>query len=95
MSTIPFTQYLRPNGRREAVTIDRPDHIAKAADNIREHGFRFECEVLMDGTASFTISDDDGDYAIETCPNGPQVPATVDALICNFDLARAIKQRGF
>lgn len=93
MANIFFTQYLRPNGRKESVMIDRPEYIAKAADFIRSNGFRFEVEELMDGTASFTISDDDGDYHIKLCPNGSAVPAIVDELIKTFDLGAAIKRR--
>lgn len=93
MATVPFVQYLRPDGRRSAVAIDRPDSIAKAADMIRSHGFRFECEQLTTGEVSFTISDDDDDYAFELSGNGPDVPGAVDRLITQFDLAAALKRR--
>lgn len=92
-SSIYFTQYLRPDGRKQAVRIERPDHIAKSADFIRSNGFKFECEELANGICSFTISDEFEDYAIQTCPNGPDVPATVDELIKSFDMGAAIKRR--
>lgn len=93
MANIYFTQYLRPDGRKSAVKIDRPDHIAKAADFIRSNGFRFEIEELTTGEVSMTISDDHDDYHRMLCPNGPEVPATVDELVKTFDLADAIKRR--
>lgn len=94
MPNVLFTQYLRPNGRRTHVMIDRPDYIAKAADFIRAQGFRFEMEELSDGvTVSMTISDDDGDYHFKVCQNGPGIPASVDELIKTFDMAKAKKQR--
>lgn len=93
MATIPFIQYLRPDGRPTPVAIDRPEHIAKAADNIRAHGFRFECEMLATGYVSFTISDEFDDYAIKVCMNGPTVPGTVDSLISSFNLGEALKAR--
>lgn len=94
MAKIHFIQYLRPRGQKSHVSIERPDHIAKAADNIVEHGFRFECEVLSNGMASLTISDDFDDYGHElVSANSPAVPAAVDKLVTNFDLAAAIKHR--
>lgn len=93
MANIYFTQYLRPHGERKLIWIDRPDHIAKAATVITEHGFRFECEELTTGDVSMTISDDFGDYAHELSPNGPEVPTSVDKLITGFDLAVALKCR--
>ncbi|QIG73291.1 hypothetical protein EVC02_070 [Rhizobium phage RHph_N17] len=93
MPNIYFTQYLRPNGRKEIVQIDRPDAVVKKADNISSHGFRFECEVLTTGDISLTISDEWGDYAFELCPNGPAVPTSVDKLILEFDVARALTAR--
>jgi hypothetical protein len=93
LSTIPFTQYVRPDGERKPVTIDRPEHIALAADKIRRHGFRFEIEELLDGEISMTISDSERDYHIRVCANGPAVPLTVDELVKTFNLGAAIKLR--
>lgn len=93
MTNIPFIQYLRPNGRKAMVQIDRPDHIAKAADFIRSHQFRFECEELISGQVSLTISDDHGDYTNKLIPNGPEVPKAVDEMILSFDVPQALKLR--
>ena len=84
---IPFIQYLRLHGFATDVSIDRPEAVAAKADAIMEAGFRFECELLTTGDASFTISDDDGDYAVEVVKNGPLVLAAVDRLIMGLDLA--------
>lgn len=91
--SIPFIQYLRPNGRKQAVSIERSAHVVTRADFIRDHGFRFEIEELMTGQVHMTISDDNGDYSSKICDNGPDVPATVDAMILNFDVPAAIKRR--
>lgn len=91
MGAIGFTQYMRPNGRPVAVSIDRPEEISAKAAGIVALGFSFECEELMDGTVSLTISHEDrGDVAIELVPNGPDVPAAVDRLVNSF---RAPKSR--
>ena len=82
---IPFTQYLRPDGRPKRVTIERSAAIESKAADILKQGLVFECEVLHDGTISLTITDpDEGDLAIELCPNGPAVPEAVDRLIEGF-----------
>lgn len=95
MPNIHFIQYLRPDGRRSPVTINRPETIVKKADFILSHGFRFECEVLTTNQVSFTIFDPetDLDAAIRICDNGPDVPSVVDALILAFDVAKALKAR--
>jgi len=86
---IPFTQYLRPNGRQELVEIERPPEIEAKAQRIIEAGYRFECEHL--GTppplpdVSVTISNDEGDVAIEICRNGPEVPKAIDRMITSFE----------
>lgn len=93
MTAIYFTQFLLPDGRKKIISIDRPDPVVSKADAIKRHGFRFECEVLTTGDVSLTISDDDQDHAIEVCANNEAVPATVDRLILNFDVAAALKRK--
>lgn len=84
---IHFTQYLRPNGRRTSVSINRPADIEALADKFIAAGGCFECEELGDGHASLTAvaveDEDEGstDIAIKVVPNGPLVPDAVDALV--------------
>ena len=84
---ILFTQYFRPDGKTEPVTIHLPE-IQRQADELLALGYRFECEVLRTNEASFTIihpaRESEGDLAIEVVPNGPEVPAAVTRLIRNF-----------
>jgi hypothetical protein len=84
MPDIPFTQYLRPNGRRAEVSIERPDEIADLAQRIIDRGFRFECEELSTGHCSFTIAGPDDDEDIEVVMNGPAVPPAIDRMIKRF-----------
>jgi len=94
MASVPFTQFLRPDGHKKHLVIDRPDHIAKAADKIRQHGFRFEIEQLSTGEIHMTITDDCDDYIERLCRNEPgTVALTVDKLIQAFDLGAALKRR--
>jgi hypothetical protein len=84
MADIPFTQYLRPDGRQTDVSIDRPDDISSLATKIIELGYRFECEHLSTGHASLTIAGADDDEDIEVVTNGPEVPAAVDRMVKRF-----------
>lgn len=82
--SIPFTQYLRPNGRRASVKISRPEEVENKARAIMDAGFWFECEELTTGHASLTVTSRDQDEMHEIVPNGPEVPPAVDRLINRF-----------
>lgn len=78
---IPFTQYLRPDGRMKEVTIDRPPDVERVALSMIELGCVFEIEMLASGEISMTCELDDEVLAIEVVPNGPDVPAAVDRMV--------------
>lgn len=93
MPNIPFVQYLRPDGRKSVISIDRPQNICAVADKIITSGLRFEAEILMNGQVSLTITSHEQDEAIEIVQNGPgMVAAAVDRLITNFDLPGYLKR---
>jgi len=81
MGDIPFTQYLMPNGKTIAVTINRPNNVSNKADELLKKGYKFECETLRTGDISLTIVRDGEDIDGELCPNGPKVLLAVDTLI--------------
>lgn len=89
---IEFTQYLRPDGRQRKITIDLPE-VQSKADAIIAAGFVFEIEVLSEGTVSATISDDLYDHSNVLASNSPDVPAAIAAMIMDFDIDAAAKQR--
>lgn len=83
---IPFTQYLRPDGRKRDTSIERPDEVFTKAKAVIKAGGRFEIEELQDGTVSMTVEHPDAEEEGQSvshllCPNGPAVPATVDRLV--------------
>jgi len=94
--SIPFTQYLRPNGRRRDVEIDMPQEVEDLAKSFIAAGGRYECEELTTGHASLTavyeVDGEDQDIAIEVCPNGPEVPPRVEKLVRTSILR--LKERG-
>lgn len=82
--SIPFTQYLRPDGRKTPVEIDRPPEIEEMAQKFIADGGYFECEETRTGHASLTAGHpayEQGDLAIEVVLNGPDVPDAVDRLV--------------
>ena len=88
MTSITFTQYLRPDGATKEVMIDRPDEIIVMARDLKNRGCIFEIEELMNGSVSMTVEYPigyserfDGAFAHKICQNGPKVPETVDALV--------------
>jgi hypothetical protein len=86
--SIPFTQFLRPNGRRTTVSIERGTEVEAMAAKLIGAGCRFEIEELMTGMVSIeAVADNTADsesphcLALELVQNGPSVPATVDKLV--------------
>lgn len=85
--SIPFTQFLRPNGRKRVETIERPAEIEAIAEQLQQAGVVFEIEELQNGVVSMeavrpTGGDDDPEVlASELCRNGPEVPRMVDKLV--------------
>src|SRR5687767_5618925 len=88
--SIPFTQYLRPDGRKHQVAIDLTAHVSNGAEVeakamlLISKGYKFECEVLSDGVVSLTVAspvEDEGDIAIKLSRNGPEMIRNVAALV--------------
>ena len=79
--SIPFTQYLRPNGRTRDVTIDMPEDIEKKAQELLATGHHFDIEELTTGMVSMTCEKGDDIISIQVCENGPPVEDAVKELI--------------
>jgi hypothetical protein len=84
---IPFTQYLMPDGRQTAVTINRPAAIEELAVRLIGAKCRFEVEMLGDyQTISLEIvkprrGDDPRVICGRLVPNGPEVPKAIDDMV--------------
>jgi len=85
---IPFTQYMLPHGRPVPVTLPVDEETYRKAQQILDRGLKFEVEMLQDySTVSATITDpEEGDLAFAICPNGPEVPERIKAMILEFPL---------
>lgn len=80
--SIPFTQYMMPDGRAALNSINRPTDVEEKAQAVIATGWRFEVELLSDWqTVSLTVMEGEETRAIETVPNGPDVLAAVDRLV--------------
>ena len=80
---IPFTQFLRPDGRKTSVSIDMPEEIELMATALIESGYKFEIEELSTGMVHMDCSTygAEGPVALELCQNGPPVIAAVERLV--------------
>lgn len=79
--SIPFTQYKRPHGRVEHISIARSTEVEELAERFMKAGGCYEAEVLTTGDVSITAVYRDTDVEIEICENGPKVPEAVDAVV--------------
>lgn len=79
--SIPFTQYLQPEGRTRRAEIDRPGEIEDMAQELLEYGWTFEAEVLNTGEVNLTVFDGEQDVVGRVVPNGPAVPNAVDEIV--------------
>lgn len=82
--SIPFTQFLKPDGRKRSVEIDRPAKIEDMATKLYLAGYRFEIEVLQTDEINMETLDSQGELVCgEICANGPPVEQAVDRMITN------------
>lgn len=88
MDSIPFIQYLLPDGRKEPIQFDRKDDVPREVFNQAEYlllkGVVFEAEVLPTGRVALYANnpnDPDTPLAMRLCDNGPDVPVNVQALV--------------
>lgn len=79
--SIPFTQYLLPNGRMEVITIDMPEPVERAAQALIEAGCHFDAEILTTGLISLTCEEGEDLLSIEVCENNEAVLKAVENLI--------------
>jgi hypothetical protein len=80
--SIPFTQYLMPDGREKQVWWEptSPEEAARARE-LLDQGALFTSELLQTGEASFTIELEDEILASAIAPNGPEVVKAVSDMI--------------
>ena len=94
IAAIPFTQYIRPRGRKKSLLIVRPAMILHKAEAIINSGYRFEIEELSTGMISMTIvgfdpsTGEEGDVAHKLTRNDKSVPSKVDDLVMSFVIPR-------
>lgn len=69
--SIPFIEYIRPDGQKRQHLIARQDHIEIMAGVIRSKGYDFTMENLGNGVTSLCVcNDEQGDIAIKLCREG-------------------------
>lgn len=83
-----ITQFFRPDGRQVPQSIELADDLAPKLKEIQDAGCRLTAEVLTTGMCSFAVEHPDGDFDLELCENGPQVPTKITELIRRFDAVK-------
>lgn len=89
---IQFAQFIRPNGRRQNVGIERPAPIEAMAEELVRLGWRFEAEIIFKSVHFEATRKDDEDHVISSSrlvQNGPAVLVAVDELITEVWLKRS------
>lgn len=85
---IPFTQYLRPNGRKKNISIEVDQATGDMAKELINAGARFEVEELRTGLVSLecintNVDEDDYMFCLSSqlVPNGPGMKEAVAELV--------------
>lgn len=83
---VEFTQFHLPDGRtsQEFIELEHEGLEAKLKE-INEAGCILTAEILPNGICSFCVSHQDGDFDMELCPNGSQVPNAIIQMIMRFN----------
>jgi len=85
MPEIPFTQFLRPDGRRKDTWIDMPVEVELQARRFIEEGGSYTSEILPGNDVSlcaeFTVDGERQDVVCIIVLNGPDVVAGVTRLV--------------
>lgn len=84
--SIPFTQFLLPDGRQQHIHIACEPDLEAMAVEILKAGYVFEIEMLQTGQISMEVikrkPDDDAEViAGEICENGPPVIEAVAKMV--------------
>ena len=85
MPAIPFTQFLRPDGRRTSTVIDMPQEIHDLAQEFIAAGGAYTSELLpgddVSLCAEFGVEDERRDVVCVVCFNNSSVPDSVEELV--------------
>lgn len=81
--SIPFTQYLLPNGRQRPASLNTHATIEIQAYELIDAGYVFEVEMLSNGVIHMDCHQpgDELPISLQLCDNGPQVLEAVQNLV--------------
>ncbi len=91
---IPFTQFLRPNGRQVPTSVMVGDAEYAAYQKLASMGFRLTVEQLMNGIVSQCIEDPElGDFDSVLTQNNEQVKIQLSKMLLRFNCTTAEEWR--
>lgn len=89
-SPIPFTRFIRPNGRQEHTQIEVEQDEFQKWKELSDLGFRMTVELLPNQVVNLCIEHPTyGDFDMELPSNGPDVPLSLRTLLLRFDVKDA------
>jgi hypothetical protein len=69
MTKANVTEFIRPNGRQQALTVDVDDKYIPTLKSIEMHGCKLTAERLPTGVVCFCIDHPAGDFRMTLSPN--------------------------
>lgn len=79
---LPFTQYIRPDGKKKEIQTEVDDKYREDIQLIFDNDLSFEIEVLMNDMVSMTTTNQEyGDYQIVLSANDMTIKEKVERLI--------------
>lgn len=85
MKTIPVIQFIRPYGKQAHEFISVSNEASNKYDELHKAGLQITSEVLSTGQVSLCLSDNQEDYDIRICSNGPKVKQSIEDMLLRFD----------
>ena len=89
---VPFTQYIRPNGKIRAVLFPTTAEVQKKANEINDAGFLLTVEDIGNSLVNVCICDDDRDYVNEVKQNNSTLPAQIDNMIMHASIPAMVRE---
>lgn len=79
---VRFTQFLRPDGRRQPIEIDGlAPAVESMANELAAAGWRLEIEVLRTGHVHADVCNAEGQLSSLIEENGPKLPGAIETML--------------
>lgn len=92
---IPYTQFMRPNGRQVQHQIHISDDNAEKWKTVSDLGLRITMEVVMPGVVNICLEDPEveDDFLFRVVTNDERVSIAIETFLNTFDVAQHAEWR--